>query len=480
MTTQSVNPHTGEVFGPEFSDCSSASLDEVLGESRDAFECWSRWPDKDRSEALELCATGLDDHVDELAVLADSETGLGVDRLRREVARSSFQLRMFADLVSSGAHRGMVDDPAVPGPPPHGHPNLLRKLLPLGPVAIFGASNFPFAFGVCGGDTASALAAGCSVVVKAHPSHPQTSEATARVLQAALRDARAPNGTLSLVHGFEVGRLLVMDPRIAAGAFTGSRAAGRALFDLAVGRDVPIPFYGELGSVNPVIATVGGLTDPVAFSSDYLDSLTLGSGQFCTNPGLLLVPSGLGVTELLALGVRERETGPLLSAGVLSLLEQALSHIQSLDGAYVVGSGRSSAEGFGFAPTIVSVPMRTALLEPLSLTEECFGPVGIVIEYDDIVQVQELINLLPGFLVSAIHAREGEPIGEVLRALITRSGRIVWNGWPTGVAVTLGQHHGGPYPVTTSPLHTSVGTHAIDRFLRPVAFQDFPSAVMPG
>ena len=259
MPTQSVDPRTGDPFGPVLEDTSPAGLDEVVRAASQAAEGWADATAAMRSVALGTIADRLEAAADELVPLADRETGLGVPRLTGELARTTFQLRMFATAVEQDTVTGTLVDPEVAGPPPSGHPELRRMLVPVGPVAVYGASNFPFAFSVPGGDTASALAAGCPVVVKAHPAHPQTSAATAALVAAALDAVGAPTGTFGIVHGYDAGRLLVQHPAIRAAAFTGSYGGGRALFDLAVGRPDPIPFYGELGSVNPVVVTPGGL-----------------------------------------------------------------------------------------------------------------------------------------------------------------------------------------------------------------------------
>ncbi|MCU1659183.1 MAG: aldehyde dehydrogenase [Pseudonocardiales bacterium] len=481
MPTQSVDPRTGVGFGPGFPDTTPNHVRALVALAAVAFPQWATTSDARRAVALSACAATLEASGGVLAALADSETALGVARLEGEVARAAFQFRAFADVVSNGGHRGIVIDTEVPGAPPQGHPELRRILVPVGPVAVFGASNFPFAFGVAGGDTASALAAGCPVVVKAHPGHPQTSQRTADLISDALARTGAPEGTLALVHGLDSGRQLILDARISAAAFTGSHSGGRALFDLAVSREQPIPFYGELGSVNPVVVLASALrTRRREIIEGYIASLTLGSGQFCTNPGLLIVPSGTDLVPEIASLVQQQPAQTMLNRGTRSLLEDQQRKVLALADAHLVAEGASARTGFATRVALISVPMSTALSDPQALATECFGPVGVVVEYDDPDDALTLISSLPGCLVGTVHAdADDEAADSLVAALAQRSGRVVWNGWPTGVAVSPAQQHGGPYPASTNDLHTSVGTSAIARFVRPVAYQSFPSERLP-
>jgi NADP-dependent aldehyde dehydrogenase len=434
-----------------------------------------------RADVLERLADALDAAAARLVPLADSETGLGQARLTGELARTTFQLRMLADAVRSGAYTSaLVDDP-VAGPPPEGHPEIRRQLMPIGPVAVYAASNFPFAFSVAGGDTASALAAGCTVVVKAHPGHPQTSEAVLEVLRSALTQARMPDGVLGMVRGFSSGSALIRDPAIRAGAFTGSQRGGRALFDLAAARPDPIPFYGELGSVNPVVV----LRSAAARSEvarDYVDSLLLGAGQFCTNPSLLLVPSGTALIEQIVAEVADRDAGVLLYPGVLEHLEQSIDRVASAAGVSVIAGERHRPDRADLSrpPLLFGVSAAQLIGDRTPLEVECFGPVGVVAHYDSSEELLAVLGALEGALVACVHGETDDPeAGAVVAAVAQRAGRVVWNGWPTGVSVNRAQHHGGPWPATTNPLHTSVGVTAIRRFLRPVAFQSVPVELLP-
>jgi len=480
VTSQSINPRSGEPFGPVFEDTSPTELDETVSASRAAWLTWAASPAQERADALEAVAQALDADAESLARIADAETGLGIDRLTGEVARATFQVRMFAQAVRDGSHLGVVIDEPTAGDPPAAHPAIRRMLLPVGPVAVYGASNFPFAFSVFGGDTVSALAAGCSVVAKAHPSHPQTCEAVAEIARAALAHVGAPEGVFSMVRGFDAGVGLVQHPLITAGAFTGSTGGGRALFDLASGRPEPIPFYGELGSVNPVVVSPEAAKRP-GLAEAYVASMCLGTGQFCTNPGLLFAPRSTGLAQSIASLIVDQPPGVLLNGTIAANIDR---HVEELAGAAGVetvrGEPRQPATGFTAAPVVMITGVAGALSAPQLLTTEVFGPVAVVVEYDSPAEVLQLIDVLNGCLVSTIHAEDEEDLVPSLIVALSRiSGRIVWNGWPTGVAVTGAQHHGGPYPASTNALHTSVGATAMRRFQRPIAYQSMPTELLP-
>ena len=283
------------------------------------------------------------------------------------------------------------------------------------------------------------------------------------------------------MHGFEAGRLLVEHPLVRAAAFTGSYGGGRALFDLAVGRSDPIPFYGELGSVNPVVVTAGAAQRGSALATEYVDSLTLGTGQFCTNPGLLLVPAGSGLVELIAAEAAQRAPGVLLHGGVASLFRDTVTRLAAVPGVKtLVDHSDLDLPGARSGPVILAADAATTMSHPELLRTECFGPAGIVVEYRSADELITLLALLDGCLVATVHGLASEALaGTLVRRLARIAGRVVWNGWPTGVAVSAGQQHGGPHPSTTSSLHTSVGTAAVLRFLRPVAYQSVPSILLP-
>ncbi|MBC7464167.1 MAG: aldehyde dehydrogenase family protein [Actinobacteria bacterium] len=474
MTTQSVDPRTGLSFGPIFPDTSREQSASFITQAVDAYLVWMRTTTQDRARVLEALADALDSHVEELVTLADSETALGIPRLTGEVGRMTFQFRAFALALKNGISANVVDA-AVDAPLPQGHPQFLKTYRGIGVVAIYGASNFPFAFSVFGGDTASALAAGCAVVVKAHPAHPQTSQRVFEIAQDALAKAGAPLGLVGLGHGFEFGATLIKDPRISAAAFTGSRTGGRALFDLAVSRPNPIPFYGELGSVNPVVVTSSALADSEKFVGAYLDSLFMGGGQFCTNPSVLFVPADSDFTSQLADQIARRSATPFLSEATKKLHDANREVLLiALKGEVLAGHAAPEA-GFFSTPEVVIVSAKDVSGKD-ALSIECFGPTGVVITYSDASEVIEILSDLEGALVGSLFANVTDSdVPVLLDALSSKVGRVAWNAWPTGVSVTAGQNHGGPYPASTSPLHTSVGLDAIQRFLRPVTYQGLPS-----
>ena len=356
-------------------------------------------------------------------------------------------------------------------------------LQPLGSVAVFAASNFPFAFSTVGGDTASALAAGCPVVVKAHPGHPRTSQATGHVVRAALAEAGAPEGMFAVVEGFEAGKQLVTDPHITAVGFTGSLAGGRSLFDLAVGRPDPIPFYGELGSLNPVVLSPGA----VAARADELaaglaGSFTLGVGQFCTKPGVVFIPAGGGFEDALAAAVGESVAATMLHDGIAERFADGLGSLAAgPDVEVVAGDPAVAVAGRDASPVVLVTSVAAVLAETGRLLEECFGPTTLLVRYRDQQELLEALAVFPGSLTATLHAQadEHDMLAPVVAALTGLAGRVIHDGWPTGVAVTWSQHHGGPWPATTAPLHTSVGASAIRRWLRPVAYQDLPDTWLP-
>ncbi len=473
MTT-SVNPRTGEFFGPEFLDTTEEQVDQMVGRASSAYALWSKFSAQKRAFSLNAIADALDAQVEKLVDLADLETGLGKVRLTGEVGRTTFQIRSFAQALLNGNLLQAKSDAAVDAPLPLGHPRFLRSQLGIGVVAVFGASNFPFAFSVMGGDTASALAAGCSVVIKAHPAHPQTSQAVFDICVEALGASGAPAGVIQLGHGFGFGKAVITDPRVNAGAFTGSRSGGRALFDLAQSRPNPIPFYGELGSVNPVVILESAFADPASLATAYLDSLLLGNGQFCTNPSLLFLPENADFINELNVQLQLREPQPFLSQATRDLHAKNRD-LLSLASAKRVLTGKVAPSIGFFERAQISIFSAAEMDSVDFLQNECFGPTGIVITYKNLNEVMQLLAKLEGALVGCLFSKDlDDDALKVVDALSAISGRVALNAWPTGVAVTSGQHHGGPYPAATSPLHTSVGVNAISRFLRPITFQGFP------
>jgi NADP-dependent aldehyde dehydrogenase len=464
-------------------DTTEGQLDAVLADAAAAARPLGAMRPRDRAALLVGVADALDAAGDTLVPLAQDESGLPEGRLRGELLRTTVQLRMFADVLTEGAHLRVVIDHADPDASPAPRPDLRRMLVPLGPVLVFAASNFPFAFSVAGGDTASALAAGCPVVLKAHPGHPRLSVRTGEIVAGALRAAGAPEGTFAVIHGVDPGVSALRDPRVRAGAFTGSVNAGRALFDVAAGRDDPIPFFGELGSVNPAFVTAGAVAargDRIA--EGFVGSFTLGAGQFCTKPGLLFLPRGHGLEQALTDAVTAVRPARMLHAKVYEGYRKQSETVRATDGVRTLVAGASDdPAGLSVTPTLLATDAAAFRRHRTLLLEEAFGPQSVVVEYDGEEELLAAAATFTGDLTATVHAEAGEEAvaGPLLETLRERAGRLVFNGWPTGVAVTAAMQHGGPYPSTTCPSHTSVGTAALERFLRPVAYQDVPETLLP-
>ena len=432
-------------------------------------------PDE-RGRWLVAVADALDAAADELVPLAEQETHLPArPRLAGELARTTFQLRLFAEVLADGAFLDARVDHADPAWPMGPRPDIRRVKVPIGPVLVFAASNFPFAFSVAGGDTASALAAGCPVILKAHPGHPRLSERTGEIVREALRSAGAPEGVFSVIVGVDAGVHALRHAKLAAASFTGSVAGGRALFDIANARPVPIPFYGELGSVNPVVVTPGAAQERGAeVATGFVGSFTLGTGQFCTKPGLLFVPEGHGMEDALRTAVEGATAGQMLTGKIQEGFAAGLAGLREVAGMRVIA-------GEDGPPTLLAISAADFAAGGTTVHEECFGPSSIVVEYPDVDSLIELLKDLEPGLTATVHGEETEGafLGGLLPVLAELSGRLLWNDWPTGVTVSWAQQHGGPYPATTTPTTTSVGTAAIERFLRPVAWQGFPDALLP-
>ncbi|WP_457963466.1 aldehyde dehydrogenase (NADP(+)) [Arthrobacter sp. D1-29] len=454
------------------------SLSELTAAATRAAQISAASTDAERAAWLTAVADALDANVAELVDIAHSETSLGSVRLTGEVGRTSGQLRLFARVITEGSYlEAIIDHADAAATPPK--PDLRRLLRPIGPVAVFSASNFPFAFSVAGGDTASALAVGCSVIVKAHSGHLKLSERTAEIMAAALHSAGAPEGIFALVSGREVGTALVQDPAIRAVGFTGSIPGGRALFDLAVSRPDPIPFYGELGSLNPVVITSAAMAEKSAeLAAGLAGSFTMGAGQFCTKPGLVFIPSGTGFAADLAAATKDKPTSAMLTGRIADAYPDGLRSVASVPGVAVVsGRVQQDASQDGAAPVVFSTSAANVLERPDELLEECFGPTTLLIEYTDRDELAAALAKVPGSLTATVHALPGEDVSGLVEQLSGLAGRVLFDGWPTGVAVNWAQQHGGPYPATTS-LFTSVGATAVRRFQRPVAYQDAPEAVL--
>jgi NADP-dependent aldehyde dehydrogenase len=484
------DPRTGEAVGAGLPEDGPAEARAAAAAAASAFrERPADGPGSfDDAVLLEAVAAGLEAAAADLVAVAGRETGLADDRLRGEVARTVGQLRGFAAARRDGLLADAIIDTAqADSTPPR--PDQRRVARPIGPVAVFSASNFPFAFSTAGGDTASAFAVGCPVILKAHPAHPATSHATAQAVHAAVRAAGAPAAWFQLVQGasVELGQALATADEVAAVAFTGSLRAGRALYDAAAGREVPIPVFAEMGSINPVVVTPGALERRGGAVGQALAGAVLGSaGQLCTKPNLVLVVDGPGLEGLVA----ALDTA-LRSAGELVMLTTRLrdgfaDSWRSLVGApgvrEVVPAAAAARPGAWQSPGLATVPAGI-LLEHPELLEEHFGPGTVVAVATDVDELTRLTAALPGTLTATVHADDDETgdaqVGRLVDVLAARAGRLVWNGLPTGVAVGHATVHGGPWPATSAPATTSVGTTAARRFQRPVGYQSWPDAMLP-
>jgi NADP-dependent aldehyde dehydrogenase len=483
MKVTTTNPATGAQRTLDVDETARAAVLAGAERAAQVAPDFARRPLAWRAEMLRTMAEELESDAPNLVALAGDETALGQARLEGELRRTSFQLRFFADVVGDGAFlAATIDHPT--DSPMGALPDLRRMRVPVGAVAVFGSSNFPFAFSVPGGDTASALAAGCPVVIKAHPAHPATSRATFDALVRGARRCEAPEGTLALVYGFDAGLALVEAPAISAVGFTGSRHAGRALWEQANARSVPIPFYGELGAANPlVVASAATVERAAEIGAGFAGSMSLGVGQFCTKPGLLFVPRGDGGDALVASLVESLgRLGPstMLSSSIahnfriISTTIGAVTGVRSLVHDDLGDAARTSAQLYEVDATRFAEP------DAWALREECFGPFALVVRYESFEQLRRALEASEPALTFSLFATDGDPDGAELLALGSqRAGRVIVNGFPTGVAVSWSMQHGGPWPSTTSPSSTSVGAAAIERWLRPVSFQAVPDALLP-
>ncbi len=475
---------SGAALEPAFAESSAADVADACAAAAAAQPIYAALPLSERAAFLRLMAAKIDALGDTLTQRAMLESGLPEARLNGERGRTVGQLRLFAEEVENGGWQGLRIDHAIPDRAPLPKPDLRMRNIPLGPVAVFGASNFPLAFSVAGGDTASALAAGCCVVVKGHPAHPGTSELVAGAILEAIRESGLPEGVFSLVNGTAnaLGEALVKDPRIAAVGFTGSRAGGLALMSHAAARPVPIPVYAEMSSVNPVVLMPARLEEAAeALGAAYVGSLSLGAGQFCTNPGILLAVEGEATTRFIAavaaaLGNVPAQT--MLTAGIQSAYTKGIEAIAA-HGAALVGTGAEGSAACGRAQ-VFTVSGADFRANP-ELGHEVFGPSSIIVTCADLAEVAAILEGMEGQLTATLHMAPADydAARSLLPILENRAGRIIANAWPTGVEVTHAMVHGGPFPATSDGRSTSVGTLAIARFLRPVSYQDLPAALLP-
>lgn len=471
---QAINPSTGERLDPPFTVASAADVDRVCTEAARAFEPYSRTAPGQRAALLRRIASGLEEAGVEIVERAQLETALPLARLQAELGRTCNQLRLFADLVEEGS---WVDARIET------RPNVRSMRRPLGPVAVFGASNFPLAFSTAGGDTVSALAAGNPVIVKAHPAHPGTAERVGRVIAVEVGRLGLPSGTFAQLFddGFEVGQALVGHPAIRAVGFTGSRRGGEALMKLAAARRQPIPVYAEMGSVNPVVILPGALRERASAIAEGLHaSFTQGVGQFCTNPGTVFVPEGHDgdrFVEMLAAKTRGTPAGAMLTTAISTAYAKGAEALRNAGAEEVARGARGELAACGEA-SLFQIHASRAVPE---VFHEVFGPSTLVVRYGQLAELERLVDSLEGQLSAAVHAlsaelREHAPL---LQRLERKAGRLIVDQFPTGVDVNHAMIHGGPYPATSDGQSTSVGTHAIERFTRFVAYQNFPDEALP-
>lgn len=475
-------PSTGEAH--EFAIGTPALVDRAASAAEKAFWSYAYSNRAMRAAFLRAIAEEIDKLGDAITQVGHEETGLPTARLVGERGRTTGQLKLFADLIESGDHLDLRHDVALPDRQPLPRPDIRLMQRPIGPVAVFGASNFPLAFSTAGGDTAAALAAGCPVVVKGHSAHPGTSELAAQAIDAAILRSGVHPGVFSLIQGGkrDVGETLVRHPLIKAVGFTGSLRGGRALFDLCAARPEPIPFFGELGSVNPMfILPEAAKARGAEIGKAWAGSLTMGAGQFCTNPGIAVVLDGpdaeaFKAAALEALGGVGPQT--MLTDGIAEAYRTGAGRIAQADGVKqltgTVCNGRIAA------PYLFETTAERFLAEEM-LAEEVFGPLGVVVRARDTGQMEEIVLGLHGQLTATIHLDEADyPLARKLMPILERkAGRVLANGFPTGVEVSTAMVHGGPYPASTNFGATSVGTLSIRRFLRPVSYQNIPVKLLP-
>ncbi|WP_111559924.1 aldehyde dehydrogenase (NADP(+)) [Paracoccus sediminilitoris] len=458
-------------------------VDQACEAAEDAFWTYANTSRADRAAFLDAIADEIEARAEDITLIGTQESGLPSARLQGERGRTTGQLRLFADHIRDGAYLDRRHDAALPDRQPLPRPDLRMIQRPIGPVAVFGASNFPLAFSTAGGDTASALAAGCTVVVKGHPAHPGTGQIVAEAIDAAIRRCGMPAGTFSFIHGdtHEVGQALVRHPLIKAVGFTGSLGAGRALYDLCAARPEPIPFFGELGSVNPMFMLPQAMSARGGeLAKGWAGSLTMGAGQFCTNPGIAVVRQDQAGAFADATLAALRETGAqvMLTQGIAAAYSKGADKIRDQPG--VRDLLTQTCDDRRALPRLYMVAGDDWQANH-ALSEEVFGPLGLIVTAKDDDQMVALARSFAGQLTATLHMDDGdsELAKGLLPVLERKAGRILANGFPTGVEVADAMVHSGPWPASTNFGATSVGTLAIRRFLRPVCFQNIPAAIMP-
>ena len=487
-TFAAISPLDQTSLPGHFHQAASDDVDQAAEAAEAAFRTYGKGSGAQRAAFLEKIGDEIVALGDELIKRAHLETGLPEARLTGERARTVGQLRLFAEVAREGSWVDARIDHALPERPPVPKPDLRRMLVPLGPVVVFGSSNFPLAFSVAGGDTASALATGNTVIVKAHSAHPGTSELVATAVQRAVSACKLPPGTFSMLHGAGkvIGLQLVRHPLVCAVGFTGSRTAGRALFDAAAARPDPIPVFAEMSSLNPVFILPEALKERSARIADGLrGSMTLGVGQFCTKPGLvfgLQDPSFEQFQQALARGLEAVAPATMLHGGICESYHSGVTRAEKIGGVNVLARSQTPADAAKtHAEAIVLRTDVANFRKHPELAEEVFGPFAVLISAQTMTELEEIARGLEGQLTATVHgtSQDLQNAQELLTILERKAGRLIINGFPTGVEVCPSMNHGGPYPATTDVRFTSVGTAALFRFVRPVCYQDFPQVLLP-
>jgi len=482
---QAVNPVTQTLLPEKFFVATEAEVDIAVNAAYEAWKIYKRKTGKERAVFLRTIATEIEDLGNTLLRRAMAESGLPEARIVGERGRTCNQLRLFANLVEEGSWVDAVIDEAIPDRKPLPRPDLRKMSVALGPVVVFTASNFPLAFSTAGGDTASALAAGCPVIVKAHPSHLGTNALVAEAIANSIEKCNMPKGVFSsLQGGIETGQFLVQHPAVKAVGFTGSFRGGKALFDIVKSRSEPIPVYAEMGSNNPVFILQGKLkTDCQAIANTIADSVNLGAGQFCTNPGILVIQKSEttdAFIKALGLAFSKLQSAIMLNEGIFKGYNKGKVACVKSEGVSVLFENKNEGEEWKGEPAFASVSAKH-FLRNISLQEEVFGPFTLVVLCEDENEMKAIAGNLHGQLPASVFGtfEELENSIDLAETLSQVAGRVIFNTMPTGVEVCRAMHHGGPFPATTNAIFTSVGTNAIKRFVRPVVFQDMPNALLP-
>ncbi len=485
-TFTAINPVTGKELETSFYEATSGEVDCAVRKAEEAFKVYRNKSGKEKADFLEAIAHEILALGDELIQRCVAETGLLEARISNERGRTMNQLKLFSSVLREGSWLDARIDMAQPDRQPLPKPDIRSMRKALGPVGVFGPSNFPLAFSVAGGDTASALAAGCTIVVKAHPAHPGTCELVGNAIINAVQKTGMPEGTFNMVHGrsIAVGMAIVKNPLIKAIGFTGSFGGGKALFEAASQRPEPIPVHAEMGSINPVFILPGALKDKKEdIAKGLTASVTLGVGQFCTNPGLVFLENSQEADmfkKAAAQNFKETVSGTMLTTGIQKAYDNGTEKLASQDGVEILARGQAQGEGFQGIPSIMQTSAKNFMTNK-EFEEEVFGPSTLTVTADEKSELLKIAENLSGQLTATLWANEDDlnDYADLIDILEQKAGRLIINGFPTGVEVCHSMIHGGPFPATTDSRITSVGTTAINRFTRPVCYQNFPDSILP-